>query len=237
MRKVNWRSVYCSAALLACTARLVAADGHGTGARNLMRNPGAEVVVPFREYPEKDKIWLSHTDLVPRGWGWYPGGGKGTWGATDQKAHSGTYSVFLTFRDWVKLKDGGKCASMALTLGGEGHCGRLNRIQVEPGETIQFSFWMQGDIPSVKVTLFLTSAAGKRIVACPASLKEDGRFVGIRTAFGHIVIPKRRWTRYDGRFTINADAKALCLLIWCANPRLLEPGQTIYVDDVEIRRF
>jgi len=237
MRQVNWRSVYCSAALLACTAEPVAAEATGTGARNLMRNPSAEVVVPFRDYPEKDKIWLSHTDLVPRGWGWYPGGGKGTWGVTDQKAHSGTRSVFLTFRDWVALKDGGKCASMALTLGGEGHCGRFNRIRAEPGQTFGFSFWMQGDIPSVKVTLFFASTDGKRAVAGPTELRGNGHLTGIKTAFGHIVVPKRRWTRYHGRFTVGADAKAFCLLIWCANPRLLEPGQTIYVDDAEIWRF
>jgi len=179
---------------------------------NLMQNPGAEKVIPAEDYPE--------------GWGLYNGGGECNGGTTDKDAHTGQYSSFLTFKDFFVNKDTGeKAVNIDLMLGKtDGYDGK-DAIKAEANTAYYFSFWIKGDISQVSVRVFTWKTE--------EGLK-DSRGMITPSLVGDIV-PTSTWTKYEGGFTTGLDTKRFAVGIHINKIPGLTSGQTIYVDDVEIK--
>jgi len=201
---------------------------------NLAINPGAEEMVAVTNSPAVPG------KLVPRGWGAYGGGSAFTWGATTNAMHGGQYSAFMTFKDYYVSTNGEKYASSALILGeADGYTGS-NAIPVKPRTTYAFSFWLKGDVPSVSIKSVFGWNTAKAVPGDRESLpvtkvRKNGMLMRNTVGTSGILFPSAlEWARYSGEFKTFAETKRAAPGISITDVPGLAPGQTIYVDDVEI---
>lgn len=206
---------------------------------NLIVNPGIEDVIETEEarklIPEEQHrreiqyFQLAPGRLLPREWLPYSGGGYGIWGATDEQAHSGKYSIFLTFKNFHKSQD----KDMAVLF--------INTkpVEVEPDTEYEFSFWIKGNIPLISIKGFIWNEKEERI-----SLETSGLIKGLRKdgisqrgmqKGGVVIAPGEQWSQYSLIIKTTVDSKRLQMRIGLDNMNQpLVPGQTIYVDDVRL---
>ena len=198
---------------------------------NLMPNPGAE------DY-QVTKKGIKKTQA---GWGAYLGAGKGEWGVTDKEAHTGNNSVFLTFRDFYTYtegeKAGKKIVSLALTLGESNGYDGKSAIKAEPDTPYEFSFWIKGNIPTVKVVI----KSWKTAEALPLDrerlsitrIEKEGKEVKSPIALSS------EWVHYRGTFITKPDTKRFVIeLFFVGETDMFKSGQTtFYVDDVMISYY
>ncbi len=205
-----------------------AADGAG----NMMKNPGAEEIIAYGDYPKHSPYLLPASETVPAGWGAYRGAGSGAWGISAEEAHSGARSAFLKFNGWQEL-DGEKTVNIGLLLG-EG-CGyrRQGAIACNPNTDYVFSLWLKGNVPIVKISVMGWDQAGKRETILLKTLSRDGKLLPQRMIqFGFPPAPE--WTLYEGAFATNAKTAGLHVAIFIPNAPFLQPGQSIFADDAVI---
>ncbi len=202
------------------------------GAGNMMKNPGAEQVIAYSEYPKNSPYLLPATETVPAGWGAYRGAGSGIWGSSADEAHSGARSAFLKFNDWQVI-DGEKTVNIGLLLG-EG-CGyrQPGAIACKPNSDYVFSVWLKGNVPLVKMSVMGWNQAGKRETILLKTLSQDGKLLPQRTVqFGFPPAPG--WASYEGTFATNAETAGFHVAIFVPNAPFLQPGQSIFADDAVI---
>lgn len=199
---------------------------NAVNAGNKMPNPGAEKIVSSNEYPkELSDQRITMAEYIPaEGWGCYNSCGYHTWGVTDKEAHSGTYSTFLT----VLEKNEKGMAVVELCLGGatDGNIGKY-AIQSEPNTTYYFSLWLKGNVSQIYIKWL--------------GWKTDEGFPESRefktTSLVRPLVLTEEWKKYEGVFTTSKETKRFVMRIQIPNTAFPQPGQTIYVDDVEIVSF
>lgn len=205
---------------------------------NLVTNPGAEDVAIITNVPTVPG------KLIPRGWGGYGGGSGFIWGVTTNEAHSGSNSVFMTFTGFFVYSNGAKMASSALMPADTDGYSGARAMPARPNTAYEFSFWLKGDVPRVSLKMAITSwksDAGRvedREYLQVHDLCKNGRpflIRQMRDSAGILIPDALAWTRYSGRFATSPDTKRMALCIKIIDAPGLEPGQTIYVDDMEIR--
>ncbi len=205
-----------------------AADGAG----NMMKNPGAEEIIAYSDYPKHSPHLLPATDMVPPGWGAYRGVGRGTWGSSKAESHSGARSAFLQFNDWQE-SDGEKSVQLGLLLG-EG-CGYRHpgAMACKPNTDYVFSVWLKGNVPIVKMSVMGWDQAGKRETILLKTLSQAGKLLPQRTIqFGFPPAPD--WSCYEGTFATNAETVGFHVAIFIPNAPFLQPGQSVFIDDAVI---
>ncbi len=188
---------------------------------DLMKNPGAEKVMPSAGYPkELIPARTRMADNVPENWGCYNGQGACRWGATEKEARSGQRSVFLEVMGENKTG-----VNFGLCIGNtNGYTGK--EAIPTPGNTVyRFSFYLKGDIPFIEVVAVCwkasnSSSKGRRQVE--TTLK--------------VITPTGEWTRYEGGFRVGKDIGLFALMLRVgAKGDEVRNGQIIYVDDVELQ--
>ena len=207
-----------------------------SSSKNLMVNPGAEGIIQDSE----KRFFIVCGGKLPHGWGWgaFLCAGKGIWGVTDKEAHSGKYSAFLTFKEFMCGMVKGEyreIAAMGLLLGESNVYTGTYAIQAQPDTTYEFSFWLKGNIPSLHVQIKewdtgkTDEYAGSRVGI--KEFKKDGRRV---KKFSRGVIPTSEWAQYTGKFTTLSTTEKFAIYIGFNTPMFLASHQTFYVDDVSI---
>lgn len=209
-------------------------------AENLISNPIVENVIESEEAmritPEDRHSGrirhhrLRPAKLIPLDWLPYSGGGSGEWGATDEEAFAGEYSVFLTFTGMQEFPSG--------------LFGRMSiyskPFEVEPETAYELSFMIKGDIQVVRITSFLWSdedmSSGSRRWQAPTSLRKNDESVRIAPHRHALRIsPGDEWARYSCVFVTRADSRMMQVSIgFLEEDQQLEPGQTFYLDDVSL---
>ena len=210
-----------------------------SSSKNLMVNPGAEGIIQDSE----KRFFIVCGGKLPHGWGWgaFLSAGKGIWGVTDKEAHSGKYSAFLTFKEFMCGMVKGEymeIAAMGLLLGESNVYTGKYAIQAQPDTTYTFSFWLKGNIPSLhfqikdwdtgKTDQYATSRVGIK------GLKKDGSTVKKHPRHGYKIIPTSEWSQYTGKFTTLSTTEKFAIYIGFNTPMFLASHQTFYVDDVTI---
>lgn len=201
------------------------------GAVNMMKNPGAEEIIAYGDYPKNSPYQLAAADTVSPGWGAYRGVGRGVWGSSAKEARSGKRSVFLRFADWQEL-DGEKQVNIGLLLG-EG-CGyrASGAIPCAGNTDFVFSLWLKGNTPIVKIAVMGWDKAGRREIILLNTLKGMRQYSVKLIRFGFP--PEQDWAHYEGSFSTNSATTAFHLAIFIPNAPFLRPGQSIFADDAVI---
>ncbi len=204
----------------------------------VVHSTDAETIVELKDYPANKKMGVKCPGgKVARGWGAYRGAGKGEWGVTNQEAHSGKNSVYLTFKDWlVRKKNNRKLAAFALLIGeSNGYTGE-HAIPAKPDATYKFSFWLKGNISLLSIMVVGWNRKGKRVSIPVYQMRRNG--MGIRKRRGVIINPNpEKWENFSGEFTTPKDITTMAIRINFKNPVLLQPGQTIYADDAVVKQL
>ena len=205
-----------------------------SSSENLMVNPGAEGIIQDSE----KSLRIVCAGKLPHGWGWgaFLCAGNGIWGVTDKEAHTGKYSIFLTFKEFAFHK-GRDIATMGLLLGESNVYTGKDAIQAQPDTTYEFSFWLKGNIPAMTISIkaWDTGKADQYATSVGLKgLKKDGRRVKKIHRIGYRVIPTSEWAQYTGKFTTFSTTEKFAILIGFNTPNFLASQQTIYVDDAII---
>ncbi len=179
-------------------------------------------------------------------WKLYVGSGSVDWGRTSKEAHSGKYSVLFSFYD--RLMKGGKARLNAAVYvgGGDGISGK-EAISVEPESIYEFSFWVKGNLPRLGLRGTgwpkgdESSKSRQRLKI--TSVRKNGFPVRITGApnrrYGRkaVIQPTGEWTKYSGKVTMAHNTAKFALGIAIENSSQLQPGQTVYIDDVSISKI
>ena len=175
-------------------------------------------------------VLLDIPQAVPPNWGYYSGGNPRAaelLAASD--AHTGKQAAALVTRDFYHDPKTGKplWISVALIQGSsDGYSGPA-AYPARPSTRYDFSFWLKGDVPAVKVECIGWKTA---------EAKRADRYY-IDTSVG-TVRPAATWQRHDGSFTTRKDTRRFALAFRVhGNPQTLKLGQRIVVDDVVIQPY
>jgi len=207
---------------------------------NLISNPGIENVIATEEAKKLISVeqhqgnilyfGLIPSTMLPREWFPYSGGGYGVWGATDEQAHSGKYSIFLLFKDFQKYQ-GSDIISLFL---------HTQQVEVEPDTEYEFSFWIKGNIPIVTIRGFLWNDKNERFFlegsGLIKELRKDGVVIrGISLRQPVKISANEQWSHYSMLIRINGESKRLQMRIGLDDMNQpLASGNTIYIDDVQL---
>ncbi len=192
---------------------------------NLAQNPGAEKLVPKKQYGKFTNL-AKGDDMLPPGWGVYVGDGIGAWGVSEENPHGGKNCVYIKY---VKPRKPGGIGAMGVTLP---EYSGLTGIPCKPNTDYEISFWVRGDVPMIKVSTLMHSKSGKNKPGCPEIVRVNGRLIP-KARFG---IPiSEQWQQVTARVQTYHDTDRFIVLIMFANPVDTKPGQQIYVDDAIIK--
>lgn len=216
-----------------------------SSAENLIPNPAIEDVISadearrlIAEGDMQDRLQriqyfqLHPGELVPLDWRIYSGGGYGAWGATEEYAYTGKYSIFLRFvrlQEFEHLEEG----FAALFL-------HTASVEVEPDTQYEFSFMIKGDVPIVTLKGFLFDEKDERL-----SLELSGHLGGLRRdGVALRGIPRRGplkitsgddWVKYSCVVGTRPDTRRLQMRIGIDDlNQPLSEGLTFYLDDVRL---
>lgn len=155
---------------------------------------------------------------APKHWGYYKGGGSAVWGRTANEAHSGKFSAFLR-----PLGRGD--INVALIAGdSNGYIGE-KASPAKASAKYKYSFWAKGDLKDIAI----------RLVAWKTD-KADNYKDRIPHPAVVTFSPTPEWKKYEGEFTMPAEAKKFVLMFQRSGTiGLDEPLGTLYIDDLSVR--
>lgn len=230
--KKNFFSVVVSLLFLLTTSQIL-------GDTNLMPNPGGEKIIERQKFPNSLKVSrTTMSEFVPEGWAFYNDNGFATWGTTEEEAHSGERSVFVTFDKFVIRNEKKQNISFGICLGlGNGYTGK-DAIKTQGGINYQFSFWMKGDVAQLGTRLVEWStekaSTKSRRVRNIVAIESNSKSVNN----SKVLALSSEWKKYEGNFITRGDAKRFIIQIYVdSTPEEIKQGQSFYVDDVEIREI
>jgi len=211
--------------LAGCLVLCVLLSSGTEAAENIMLNPGAEEVIPGEQSVSHGGRTTT-TEYVPKDWGLYNSCGYCTWGSTEEEAHSGKRSAFLSFSE-VKAKK----THCDLCLGANTN----NRIvesamRCKPDTTYYISFWMKGDLPRIIVFAYGRTEYDERqfIGWVKDAPGEEGNKLSIKPTDG--------WMKYRGFVTTKPDTYKFWITL-SNQQKGRAVGNIIYVDDVVVKEY